>query len=137
PAPVPTTPTTTSAAPPPPPPPPPPMAVPTPAAPAPTVTVTAKAPVPSAAESNFVVVVADLPTYVKPGRINELAKVLAGGYRMCRAMDNHPNDSEAAVNEYYPRGTAADGSVDYNGHLFAIYAATYLCSEHSGMWANF
>lgn len=103
----------------------------------PTVTTTTEASGLSAAESDFVTVVADLPTYVKPGRINEPAKVVAGGYRACQAMDNHPNDSQAAVQEYYPRGTQADGTVDYNGMLFFIYSANYLCPRHSGMWENF
>jgi hypothetical protein len=52
-------------------------------------------------------------------------------------MDNHPNDSQAAVQEYYPRGTQADGTVDYNGMLFFIHSANYLCPRHSGMWDNF
>ena len=94
-------------------------------------------PEPSANEEKFIDATAALPFYVLPARILTNEALLKGGYRACKAMDNHPNDTGAAVSEYYPGGTQTNGTVDYNGHMFVLYAATYLCPRHTDMWADF
>ena len=89
-------------------------------------------------EQKFVTEAHQLPAYVLPqGDRSTDADVLGGGYRACAALDQFPADSTRAAHVYFHGGNTVDGQITYDGQMFMIYAAEFLCSRHSHLFANF
>ena len=90
-------------------------------------------------EHRFIVAVRDnLPYYVIPGgRFATDDDVLASGYQACAALDQYPTDSMRATRVFYPGGNTVDGDTTYDGQMFMLYAANYLCNRHSHLYENF
>jgi serine/threonine-protein kinase len=62
---------------------------------------------------------------------------LAAGYKACAALDQYPTDSERAARIIYPSGNTINGEITYDGYMFMLYSANYLCPRHANMFANF
>lgn len=89
-------------------------------------------------EQGFLTATGNLPMYVRPnGRYSTDADMLAFGYKACAALDTYPNDSERATRVLYPSGNQTDGSIAYDGYVFMIYSANYLCPRHAHRFENF
>jgi serine/threonine-protein kinase len=90
-------------------------------------------------QHRFIVAVRDnLPMYVIPGGHDATDDdVLAGGYEACAALDQYPTDSERATRLFYRGGNTVDGEITYDGHMFMLYAANYLCNRHAHLYENF
>ena len=90
-------------------------------------------------EQRFIVAVRDhLPMYVIPGgRYATDDDVLASGYEACAALDQYPTDSMHATRVSYPGGNTIDGEITYDGQMFMLYAAIYLCNRHSHLYDHF
>jgi serine/threonine-protein kinase len=90
-------------------------------------------------EHRFIVAIRDnLPMYVIPGgRDATDADVLASGYKACAALDQYPSDSERATRVFYPSGNTIYGEITYEGHMFMLYSANYLCNRHAHLYENF
>ncbi|ORJ52604.1 hypothetical protein B5M45_30935 [Mycobacterium simiae] len=89
-------------------------------------------------ERQFITEVRTLPMYVLPnGRYSTNSDLLAAGYRACAALDAYPTDSERATRVIYPTGNTIDGQITYEGHMFMLYSANYLCPRHAHRYANF
>jgi hypothetical protein len=71
------------------------------------------------------------------GRDSTDADILAGGYRACGILDQHPNDPMTAAHIYFPPGgnTTIGESTD-DGFSFVKYAAAYLCDRNSLLFHN-
>jgi serine/threonine protein kinase, bacterial len=89
-------------------------------------------------EQKFLAATHQLPAYVLPqGDHSTDADILAGGYQACAALDQYPNDSTQAARVYFHGGNTVDGQITYDGQMFMIYAAEFLCNRHSHMFENF
>lgn len=89
-------------------------------------------------EQGFLAAVANLPMYVIPGgRIPTDASVISSGYRACADLDQYPTDSMRAARAFYPGGNQVDGAITYDGQMFMLYAANYLCRRHAHLYENF
>jgi serine/threonine-protein kinase len=76
--------------------------------------------------------------YVLPrGHDSTTDDILAGGYRACAVLDQYPTDSMQAARVYYHGGNTVDGKITYDGEMFMLYAAEFLCNRHSHLYDNF
>jgi hypothetical protein len=101
------------------------------------MTVPATPPKPRADQATFLAQARTLPSYVLAGPGTDDSEILTLGHQACRGMDRYPNNSYAAISWVYPGAAGSPAGITYDHELLMIYAATYLCPEHSGMWANF
>jgi hypothetical protein len=88
-------------------------------------------------EKNFVAAARNLSMNVLPrGHDSTDADILAGGYRACGVLDQHPNDPMAAAHIYFRGGYTTSGEINDDGFSFIKYAAAYLCDRNSLMFHN-
>ncbi|MBV9320846.1 MAG: DUF732 domain-containing protein [Mycobacterium sp.] len=86
-------------------------------------------------EKLFIAAARQLPMYVLPnGRYSTDEDILAGGYRACVVLDQHPNDPMTAARVYYHGGNTVDGKITDDGFSFMKYAAAFLCDRNFGMF---
>jgi serine/threonine protein kinase, bacterial len=80
----------------------------------------------------------NLPNYVIPGGGHASHDdVLASGYKARAALDQYPTDSMRATRAFYPSGNEVDGDITYEGQMFVLYAADFLCNRHAHLYENF
>ncbi len=100
----------------------------------------AKSPVSDAPadEKGFLAATYGLPNYVIPnGRLATDGQRVASGYEVCAKLDQYPTDSMRAARAFYPSGNQSDGEISYDGQMFMLYAANYLCKRHAHLYENF
>ena len=59
------------------------------------------------------------------------------GVRVPAVLRQYPNDSMQATRVFYHGGNTVDGEITYDGHMFMLYAANYLCNRHAHRYENF
>ncbi|MBN7379724.1 serine/threonine-protein kinase [Mycobacteroides abscessus] len=89
-------------------------------------------------EKGFLTATYGLPNYVIPnGRFATDGQRVASGYEACAKLDQYPTDSMRAARAFYPSGNQSDGEISYDGQMFMLYAANYLCKRHAHLYENF
>lgn len=109
--------TTANSSPAPPPPPPPPV----------TITATPTATI-SDNEAEYIAAIRGLSAFAN----TPASQIVVIGRQSCKGMDKFPGDTTAAAAWVYP-GTR----ISYEHEMTLLYAANYLCPEHSAMWGNY
>ena len=93
-----------------------------------------------AGERDFIKAVrGDIPTAAIPNGLHARdPEVIQYGYQACRALDKHPYDPDAAIQQFYgPYGYSPE-ELARNGNQtrFMVYSAEYLCSRNLYMYGD-